>query len=88
MTIQFQNVPDVLQYVIPSTVVLNLPFILTVNKELTLGIPYMLLEGNRSTAVKVLNVRDAQGFVYLLAENLQTLKTFELYRNLNFTGGY
>jgi len=88
MTSQLQNVPDILHYVTPSTIVLNLPFILTVGKELALGMPYMLLEGNRSTAVKLLNVRDAQGFVYLIVQNLQTLKTFELSWNLEYTGSY
>lgn len=85
---QSQNIPDTLHYVTPSTVVLNLPFILTVDKELTLGMPYMLLEGNRSTAVKLLNVRDAQRFVYLIVQNLQTQKTFELSWNLEYTGSY
>jgi len=88
MTKPSQNITDTLHYVTPSTVVLNLPFILTVGKELTLGMPYMLLEGNRSTAVKLLNVRDAQEFVYLIVQNLQTLKTFELSWNLNYEGSY
>jgi hypothetical protein len=79
---------NVLKYVPTNTIVLNLPFILTVGKELTLGMPYMLLEGNRSTAVKLLNVRDEDGFVYLIAENLQTHRTFELSWNLNYTGNY
>jgi hypothetical protein len=88
MTNQLQNVPDILQYVTPSTVVLDLPFILTVGKGLTLDMPYMLLEGNRSTAVKLLNVRDEDGYVFLNVQNLQNLKTFELSWNLNYTGGY
>ena len=50
--------------------------------------PYMLLEGNRSTAVKLLNVRDAQGFVYLVLQNLQTQNTFKLSWNLEYTGSY
>ena len=62
MTNPLKNVPDTLQYVTPSTVFLDLPFILTVDKELTVGMPYLLLEGNRSTAVKLLNVRDADGY--------------------------
>lgn len=88
MTKPLQKVPDILQYVAPSTIVLNLPFILTVGNELTLAMPYLLLEGNRSTAVKLLNVRDAQGYVYLNVQNLQTLKTFELSWDLNYTGSY
>jgi len=88
MTNQLQNVPDILKYVTPSTIVLNLPFILTVDKELTLGIPYLLLEGNRSTAVKILNVRDENGFVYLIVQDLQTHRTFELCWNLEYTGSY
>jgi hypothetical protein len=88
MTKPSQNIPDNLQYVTPNTVVLNLTFILTLHKELTLGMPYLLLEGNRSTAVKLLNVRDAQGFVYLIVQNLQTQKTFELSWDLNYTGSY
>lgn len=85
---QPQNLPDILQYVTPSTVVLDLPFILTLHKELTLGMPYLLLEGNRTTAVKLLNVRDEDGYVFLNVQNLQTLKTFELSWDLNYTGSY
>jgi len=75
-------------YITPDVVQIDLPFILTYGKTLVLGMPYMLLEGNRSTAVKLLNVRDAQGFVYLFVQNLQTQKTFELSWNLEYTGSF
>ena len=83
-----QNVPDILQYLTPKTIALDLPIILTADKELTLGMPYMLLEGNRSTAVKLLNVRDEDGYVFLNVQNLQTQKTFELSWNLEYIGSY
>lgn len=88
MTNPLKNVPDTLQYVTLRTIVLDLPFILTVDKELTLGMPYMLLEGNRSTAVKLLNVHDEDGYVFLNVQNIETLKTFELSWNLGYTGSY
>ena len=53
---QIQNVPDALQYVPTSTIVLILPLNLTVNKEFFLGMPYQLMEDNRSTEVKLLSV--------------------------------
>lgn len=83
---QVNNV--VLEYLTPVTVRLDLPFISTFGKTLVLGMPYMLLEGNRSTAVKLLSVRDAQGFVYLFVQNLQTHRTFELRWNLEYRGSY
>ena len=88
MTNPLKNMPDTLQYVTPSTVVLDLPFILTVDKGLTVGMPYLLLEGNRSTAVKLLNVRDEDGYVFLNVQNIETQKTFELSWSLNYTGSY
>jgi hypothetical protein len=79
---------QVLSYYSPKSVVLNLPFILTLNKELKIGMPYMLLENNHTKAIRLLNVRDADGIVYLNVQELQTLKTYTLSWNMEYDGDY
>ena len=79
---------QVLHYDSPDSVLLDLPFILTSSKKLTINMPYMLLEGNKTKAIRLLDVRDEGGFVYLIVQNLQTQKTFELSWNLSYTGSY
>ena len=79
---------QVLQYVNNTTAVLNLPFILTTNKELTLGMPYMLLEGNHTKAVKLEDLIDADGIVYLMVEDLSAQSSFIISWNLDYEGDY
>jgi hypothetical protein len=79
---------EVLQYVNNTTAVLNLPFILTTNKELTLGMPYMLLEGNHTKAVRLVDLIVADGIVYLMVEDLSAIRSFIISWNLNYEGYY
>lgn len=51
--------PDALLDVPASTVVLILPVNSSVNKEFILGMPYQLMEDNRSTVVMIFDVHDA-----------------------------
>lgn len=77
-----------LEYLTPDTIVLDLHFILTVDKQLTIGMPYMLLEGCHTKAVRLLDVKDADNIVYLKVEELNTHKQFTLSWNMEFTDGY
>ena len=79
---------QVLNYVNNTTAVLNLPFILTTNKELVLGKPYMLLEGSHTKAVRLVDLIDADGIVYLMVEDLSSHRTYNLSWNLNYEGDY
>lgn len=82
----------VLQYLSRHTVRLNLPFILTENKILTIGMPYLKTENwladSRTEAVKLLDIYDCEGIVYLNILSLNTLKINTLSYNLNCQSGY
>ena len=79
---------QVLQYVNNTTAVLNLPFILTTNKELVLGMPYMLLEGSHTKAVRLEDLIEADGIVYLMLEDLSAQSSFIISWNLDYEGDY
>lgn len=85
-----QTSPDgeVLEYITSDTVKLNLHFILTSDKKLTLGMPYMMLEGTHSNAVKLLHVWDDEGIVYLKVQDLATTMTYTISWNLMYTGEF
>ena len=71
-----------------DTFVLDRPFVLTQDKNLVKGMPYMLLEGNQTKAIRLVDVQDVDGIVYLEVEELNTLKTFTLSWNLDYDGQY
>ncbi len=72
----------------PNAFVLDRPFILTQDKILVTGMPYMYTEGNRVAAVRLLKVWVEDNTVYLDVQELQSPKTFRLSWNLTYTGDY
>lgn len=78
----------VLQYYSSDTVRLNLHFILTTNKLLTKGMPYLLMEGSRSISVRLLDVYNEYGMVYIEIQELESSKTHCLTWNMNYEGSY
>ena len=60
------------QYISPLTVVVDLPFILSNERKLTVGSPYLYLEGSHITAVKLLDVWDADKYVHVKIQDLTT----------------
>ena len=83
---------NVLEYVTPSTIVLDLPFILTIGRRLTINMPYMKLEkflaDTHVAAVRLLDVNDIDGVVYLNVKELETQRTYTLSYNMEYTGDY
>jgi len=75
-----------------DTFKLDREFILIKGKTLLTGMPYLYSEGNRTTAVRLLEVWNdydmEDEFVYLTLQELQTLKTFTISWNLNYSGSY
>jgi hypothetical protein len=67
---------SVFEYILPDSIRLALPFILTKDKKLTIGMPYMKLEGHHTTAVKLIDAWEKDGVAYL---KLQELKTDRVY---------
>jgi hypothetical protein len=80
----------VLEYVSSDTVTLDLPFILTKGKQLTVNMPYMKLEkflaDTHVAAVRLLGVEDKNGVVHLNVQELESGVTYTLSYNLEFNG--
>jgi hypothetical protein len=68
----------VLKYLHPEKVRLNLPFILTHDKLLMIGMPYLKTENwladSKTEAIRLLDVWDSDGIVYLKVQSLITSK--------------
>ncbi len=47
-------------YISPCTAVVNLPFILFIDRKFTIGSPYLYLEGCHITAVNLLDIWDTK----------------------------
>ena len=77
---------QVLEYISPDTIVLNLDFILTTCKHLTKGMPYLKVEkkvaGEDISAVKLNNFQDYEGIIYLNVQDLKTNRCYNLSWNL------
>ena len=84
-TTQYSHL-NIIEYFRPDNVRLNFPFILTRDKKLTIGMPYLYFEGDYSAAVRLLNVWDEGGIVYLQVQNLINHQSFTLSWNLYYTG--
>ena len=82
----------VLEYISPSEIMLDLPFILTKNKKLKLNMPYLktenCLSGNKISAIRLLNFGTNDTIIVLSVQDLQSKKTFTLEYNMDSTSGY
>ena len=82
------NTPDACIYDRQDTFKLDKEFILTQGKTLTIGLPYLLLEGNKTKAVRLVAVQEVDDIINLKVEELDSLKTFNLSWNLDYNGQY
>jgi len=71
-----------------DTFILDRPFIMTTNKELVIGSPYLYSEGNRTAAVRLVKTWVEDHIIYLDVEELKSPKTFSLSWNMNYSGSY
>lgn len=76
----------VLEYLSPNTIVLDLHFIMTTGKKLTVGMPYLKLAnkniGEDIAAIRLLSFQDYQGIIYLNVQDLKADKWYILSYNL------
>ncbi len=77
-----------IKYFPPNSVQLNLPFILTQDKKLTIGMPYLKLEGRHIDAIRLLDIWDTDGYIFLKIENLQHGQVNTLSWALNHKGDF
>ena len=83
---------NVLVYLSPDTIVLDLPFIMTCGKRLTLKMPYLKVEkrtiGEDIAAIRLLGFQDYAGVVYLNVQDIKTGKCYNLSWNMEFDGDW
>jgi len=82
----------VLEYISPSEIMLDLPFILTQNKRLRLNMPYLKTEsklsGNNITAIRLLDFEASDGLVQLQIQELKTKNIYNIDWNMDYDGSY
>jgi hypothetical protein len=82
----------VLEYISPSEIMLDLPFILTQNKRLRLNMPYLKTEsklsGNNNTAIRLLDFEASDGLVQLQIQELKTKNIYNIDWNMDYDGSY
>ena len=71
-----------------QTFSLNRPIIITTNKELVIGLPYLYSEGSHSVAVRLLKAWQDCNIIYLELQELQNPRIFIVSWNLNYEGSY
>jgi len=63
---------QVLKYISPDTITLDLPFIMTTGKRLVKNMAYLKVEkkviGEEIAAIRLLNFQDYEGIIYLHVE--------------------
>lgn len=82
----------VLEFISSSEIMLDLPFILTLNKRLKLNMPYLKTEnklsGNDITAIRLLNFDTYDTIIVLYVQDLQSKKKYTLEYNMDSTSSY
>lgn len=75
-----------------KTYELDLPFILTTGKLLKIGMPYLYLEkltgGNSIKAVRLIKIWEESNAVFLLIQDIVTLKKIVISFSLTYDGDY
>jgi len=76
----------VLEYISPNTIVLDLHFIMTTDKRLTIGMPYLKLAnkniGEEIAAIRLLGFQDYEGMIYLNVQDINTNRSYNLIWNM------
>ena len=83
---------NVLEYIPPDSIMLDLPYILIDSKNLCIGKSYVILNkevrGASRVAVKLLDFDNDEDIVYLIVQELLTNNTYTIPWYLNGEGDY
>lgn len=71
-----------------ATYRLDRPFVLTQDKKLVLGRPYLYGEGRHSAAVRLVNAWVEDRIIYLTLQELQSERSLTVSWNLDYDGSY
>lgn len=93
MTTKPKHIPktrylNTLEYFRPDIVRLDLPFILTEDKMLVFGMPYLKLEAEHIDAVCLLDIWDEEGYVYLKIYDITTGNSYTISWLIEYEGDY
>ena len=81
---------EVLKYVPPDSIIIDLHFILTQSRMLTRNMPYMLLEkrisGNHVAAIRLLEFHKKDGILSLSVQEIESKKKYILSANMDYEG--
>lgn len=76
----------VLEYISPDTIVLDLHFIMTTGKRLTVGMPYLRLAnkniGEDIAAIRLLGFQNYEGVIYLNVQEIKSNRCYNLTWNM------
>ncbi len=79
-----------LEYISDTTIMLDMQFILTRDKLLTINMPYLKLEkrvaGNDIVAIRLIDFDDKDGIISLYVQELKSKKTYYLSANMDYDG--
>jgi len=82
----------VMEYISPSEIMLDLPFILTQKKRLKLNMPYLITEnslsGNKVVAVRLLDFKVKEEIIQLFVQELASQKQYDMEWNLCYSGSF
>ena len=82
----------VMEYISTSEILLDLPFVSTINKRLFINMPYIKVEsnlsGNKVVAVRLLDVKVIQEIIQLYVQELASKRAYTLEWNMEYTGSY
>lgn len=81
----------VLEYYPPDSILLDLHFILTCDKQLKIGYPYVKIENwltDLPTGIRLLDVWDYDNNVYLKIQDLKTSRVDTISHNLEYCGDF
>jgi hypothetical protein len=82
----------ILEYISPTEIALDLLFIMTVNKRLSVNMPYLKVEnklsGNDIVAIRLLDFNVSESIITLSVQELEGKKTYSLEWNMDYTGSF
>lgn len=81
---------QVLEYISPDCIILDLPFIMTTGKRLTKGMSYLKVEkkviGEEIAAIRLLGYQDYEGVIFLNVQDIKTNSCYNLSWNMEIDG--
>ena len=79
---------QIFRYLSEDCVFLNMPFILTTDKKLKVGLPYLKIEGRHYDPVHLIKIWEENNIFHLKIQDLNTNETFVISHNMEYPDNY